>query len=124
VDLTSGATLSLREGLPYLLISAGADSDYTGLVTSLNGTLNDLQLDGNGYVIGVGTITDYTAITINQFGPDGVTPLVADSTIYPDAQLYLLNGDLEVVPEPGTWALMLGGLALLVVIQRRRRGNN
>jgi hypothetical protein len=28
--------------------------------------------------------------------------------------------DVEVVPEPGTWAMMLGGLALLVFIQRRR----
>jgi hypothetical protein len=28
--------------------------------------------------------------------------------------------DVEVVPEPGTWALMLGGLAMLFVIQRRR----
>ncbi len=33
------------------------------------------------------------------------------------------NIDLEVeaVPEPGTWALMLGGLALLVIFQRARR---
>jgi hypothetical protein len=34
--------------------------------------------------------------------------------------LYLENGNLEVVPEPGTWALMIGGLALLIIIQRRR----
>jgi len=31
------------------------------------------------------------------------------------------NIDVEVVPEPGTWALMLGGLVLLVVCQRLRR---
>jgi hypothetical protein len=29
--------------------------------------------------------------------------------------------DVEVVPEPGTWAMLLGGLALLVFIQRRRK---
>jgi hypothetical protein len=34
--------------------------------------------------------------------------------------LYLENVYLEVVPEPGTWALMIAGLALLVIIQRRR----
>ncbi len=28
--------------------------------------------------------------------------------------------DVEVVPEPGTWAMMLGGLGLLVAWQRRR----
>jgi len=36
-------------------------------------------------------------------------------------QLYLYNGDLEVVPEPGTWALMLSGMAALVFHQRRKR---
>jgi hypothetical protein len=64
-----------------------------------------------------GALTDVTAITINQYGPDGVTQL---SSVYPAPALYLYNGDLEVVPEPGTWAMMLGGLALLVFIQRRR----
>jgi hypothetical protein len=29
--------------------------------------------------------------------------------------------DIVVVPEPGTWALMLGGLAALLFIQRRKR---
>jgi hypothetical protein len=28
--------------------------------------------------------------------------------------------DIVVIPEPGTWALMLGGLAVLVFIQRSR----
>jgi len=28
---------------------------------------------------------------------------------------------LEVVPEPSTWAMMIGGLAVLVFWQRRRR---
>jgi hypothetical protein len=80
-------------------------------------------MDGNGYVLGVyngsGALTNYTALSISQYGADGVTPLTASQT-YPAPTLYLYNGDLEVVPEPGTWALMLGGLALLVVIQRRR----
>ena len=28
--------------------------------------------------------------------------------------------DIEVVPEPGTWGLLLGGLAVLILIQRRK----
>jgi len=40
--------------------------------------------------------------------------------------LFLVNNDgvddieVEVVPEPGSWAMMLGGLAMLVVWQRRK----
>jgi fibronectin-binding autotransporter adhesin len=44
------------------------------------------------------------------------------STWYNGSELFL-NGDsieVDVVPEPSTWALMLGGLATLVVIMRRR----
>jgi autotransporter-associated beta strand protein len=125
-DLTSSATLALRQGVPYLLVAAasGSDSAFTGLVTEQGfGATGTLSLDGNGYVLGVyngsGPLTNYTPIAINQYGADGATPL-SGSNIYAAPALYLDNGDLEVVPEPGTWALMLGGLALLVLIQRRR----
>jgi PEP-CTERM motif len=123
VDTTNGG-LSLRMNQPYLLISAGSDSMFSGLVTvGANGVL---ALDGNGTVLGVwqgGDLTNYTAITINEFGADGASALSSTSTSsegYYEPSLILENGDLEVVPEPGTWTLMLGGLALLVVIQRRK----
>jgi fibronectin-binding autotransporter adhesin len=122
VDLTTGAptgtTLALRQSSPYLLIQAGSDSDYD-LITSLNGVLS---VNGNGYVVGVGTSTssyNSAAFELQVTALGGVTPL-NDGTNYQGLQLYLQNGDLEVVPEPGTWALMLGGLALLVGLQRRQ----
>ncbi len=31
--------------------------------------------------------------------------------------------EVEVVPEPGTWAMMIGGVAMLVFWQRRRRNH-
>ena len=34
------------------------------------------------------------------------------------------NIDVQVVPEPGTWALMLGGFALLILWQRARRNKS
>jgi hypothetical protein len=131
MDVTSGATLALRLSTPYQLITAGLDSDYANLViatgTGANTTYSLSNLDGNtnvnGWVVGVWTGlggTDYkdnvTAIAINQVDLTGLQL----GNVYPAPALYLNNGDLEVVPEPGTWALMLGGLALLVFIQRRR----
>ncbi len=50
-----------------------------------------------------------------------------DAAAYADSSLFLYqsNGvddiEVEVVPEPGTWAMLVGGLAVLVVWQRRRK---
>jgi fibronectin-binding autotransporter adhesin len=118
-DLTTtapqGTGLTLRQQNPYLLIQAGADSDYN-LVTSGG-------YDQNGYVMGTssngGLTIDTSAFNIEVTALGSATP-INNSSNYQNLQLYLYNGDLEVVPEPGTWALMLGGLAMLIVIQRRR----
>jgi hypothetical protein len=130
MDLTATLTtnsLALRQAVPYLLIAAGSDNDYYGLVTSSTDNNLNLQLDGNGYVMGVWAggdhpLTDYTAITINQ-ETEGQTQLNQTTTpkAYIATQLYLYDGDLEVVPEPSTWAMMLGGLALLLFTGQRRR---
>ncbi len=119
VDLTAytGSTtdLALRYyNNPYLLIQAGSNSDYSGLYTTGTGHT------GNGYVLGVtdGTATlGYDPFTIQVTDVNGNITHTYD---YGGLQLYLFNGDLEVVPEPSTWAMMLGGLALLVAIQRRK----
>jgi fibronectin-binding autotransporter adhesin len=128
VDLTNGG-LSLRMNQPYLLISATSGSMFTGLV--IENAAGQIGLSDNGFqgvVLGVwaggsNPYTDYTKIAINEFGSNGVTALANGTTADPgyyQPSLYLSGGDLEVVPEPGTWALMIGGLALLVVIQRRK----
>jgi hypothetical protein len=126
VDLTTtapiGTTLTLRQQNPYLLVQAGSNSDYN-LITSLNGVLS---VNGNGYVVGVGSSTSsYNSSAFNiQVTALGSAIPINSPTNYQNLQLYLYNGDLEVVPEPGTWALMLGGLAFLVFVQRRRLSRN
>jgi hypothetical protein len=144
VDLTNLngtgiGTLALRLATPYLLIHAGSNADYLNLVIN-SGTLANPQYslsqnDGslNGFIAGVytGDLADPTSgqiagdlgtISIQEYGSNGVTPLSAGTGgIYVAPVLYLDAGNLEVVPEPGTWAMILGGLVLLVVIQRRKR---
>ncbi len=116
-DLTYGAptgspTLTLRYQGAYLLI-AGNTADFSNLWTT-GGE------GANGYVLGVsdGTATGYTPFALSITDSNGIP--IGSSTNYQGLQLYLYNGDLEVIPEPGTWALMLGGLAALVFWQRRR----
>jgi autotransporter-associated beta strand protein len=92
--------LQLRYENPVLLISAGLDSDYANLVTTGG-------LDQNGYVLGVGTsLTNYTAfnITVSDINNNPITS-------YNDLNLYLYNGQLEVIPEPSTWAMLILSLA-------------
>ena len=47
-------------------------------------------------------------------------PTLAGGLYWDSTQLYTL-GELTVIPEPSTWAMLLGGLGMLVMGQRIRR---
>ncbi|HEY0257558.1 MAG TPA: autotransporter-associated beta strand repeat-containing protein, partial [Candidatus Methylacidiphilales bacterium] len=121
-DLTSGApvgspTLTLRYQGAYVLIE-GTAANFSNLVTTTDGVTD--VLGANGFVLGVstGSGTNYTPFNIEMVDINGNE--IDTPTNYGGLQLYLDNGELELVPEPGTWALMLGGFALLAFIQRQR----
>jgi hypothetical protein len=93
-DLTNGQ-LNVNEA--YLLIQAGSNADYSGITTT--GDVNG-QTNQNGYV---------------------TTPLVlAGTAVNSGSLLYLNNGDLEVVPEPSAWVLVLAGAMGLLTFSRFR----
>ena len=104
-----GASLTLNQN--YILIQGNGSTTYedNGQVLAI-GNLDNL-VAANGLILG-----GLQLLTAN-------TPGNFFSNWYSGSQLYLVGDDIEVevVPEPGTWAMMLSGLALLLVLQRRKR---
>ncbi len=133
-NLNTGSTASnvLDLGATSSVVFNGTNTltfNLQGGTTIANGTLYDLFTDtagtspfsGTGYSVTGGVISGLTLV----FDVNGVT-----QTMYSGSFLQLsgsnINLDVVVasVPEPGTWALMLGGFALLVIFQRARRSKN
>jgi hypothetical protein len=85
-------------------------------------TLVDLDMltsvaQGNYLLFVAGSITDYANLTT---GPGGIVTAglsLAAPVAYPTSDLFVQGGDIyvHVVPEPGTWALLLMGLGMLGV---------
>jgi len=84
----------------YTLVDGTTNSQYSGLTTFSN-ALGQLQI---------------TSLSLSF--SDALSQTYYSNGSY----LYLANGDIdvEVVPEPSTWAMMAGGLAALLFWQRRK----
>jgi fibronectin-binding autotransporter adhesin len=117
--ITSGGTLTLTDSL--LSITVGPDATV--------GTTYTLVLGGAGLTSGVSGTDSFS-------NADTTAGTVAGSYLYTNAQGDQFNvvygGDsstpnitatleLAPIPEPGTWASLIGGLGMLVVWQKRRR---
>ena len=107
-DLVGGG-LTLNQN--YVLIQGNGNTTFedNGQVLAIGNA--DNLVAANGLI--VGGLQLLTANTPGNFFADW----------YGGSQLYLVGDDIdvEVIPEPGTWAMMLSGLALLLVLQRRKR---
>jgi fibronectin-binding autotransporter adhesin len=108
---------------PFVLI---AGNGGTGL-----GTLADSQYAGSS-TNGISTFTN----SLGQLQISGLTLAFTGATQpswYSNSYLFLVDSgsggsnvddiEVEVVPEPSTWALIIGGLSCLVFWQRRRRNS-
>lgn len=136
VGLASGTKLSFNLNTGLASSSLSITSAFSGEVSGLNNTdiFNFTDLSGGNLTAGLYTLISTDDTTTNPFGTTTTTTLVG-TTINGlngyTAQLQINGGSgtdftlqldiTSAVPEPSTWALMLGGFALLVTWQRRRR---
>lgn len=115
-NVTAPSFLSgLTVGNSYQAQFFMARSDCCGTRTHWLGDGNgnfSTAVAGNAYLSIVGTFTaDATSQTV----------LILDSTRNPILNAYVLRDLTPVVPEPGTYAMMLAGLGLLGFTARRRK---
>jgi hypothetical protein len=106
-DLTNGG-LQFNLNTPYLLIQAGTTPNLLSDNNLYAGITTTGGVDGSGNILN-GYVTTTLPVSYNG------------GTTYTNTPLFLNNGDLEVVPEPGTWGMMLGGLVVLISVQVRRQ---
>ena len=108
------------------LVGASLTLDQTYILFAGNG--HTMFEDDGETLLAAG---DLGAVTANGQLITGGLSLLAANTVgnffsnwYGSSELFLTSNDdivVEVIPEPGTWAMMLGGFAILIVLQRRKR---
>jgi PEP-CTERM motif len=100
-------------------------SDVSGAFA--NGTVVLTAIDSLGATL-TQTITGATLFSFLGFQSTGTITSLALSSVSPNSTVWptvdnltLAIGAVTAVPEPETWALMLGGLGVLGTLARRRR---
>jgi autotransporter-associated beta strand protein len=126
LTFTGGLTLDAGAILNFELGTASDLIAVTGgtLTGPSSGTVTLNLADSGGFTAGTYTLFDYTAATASDFD---VTDFTLGTTIAGyDYSLGLLNSTLQLtavsaVPEPSTYAVILGLGALGFVVWRKRR---
>ncbi len=134
LTLNGGVTSTTGLTLNFAIDGAGATNSQLTLGSAGLSVTGGLTF--NLYDQGTNTLASNTVYTIitgtGALSADTLTVNLLDSDYILNTSYgtdgILFSGDtatFEVesvaIPEPGTWALMFGGLALLMVIQRRKR---
>ncbi len=101
---------------PYVLI-AGTGGDGTVAGSQYSGLdITNEVINGQSFAVINGLNLTFAPSLANTW-------YAGHSFLFLDTSSGVDDIEVEVVPEPGTWALMIGGLAALVFWQRRRKMN-
>ncbi len=91
------------------------------LAFTFNGLGSTLDTSSAYTLLDATSITGFNIANITTTYLGGINGLYTATYSVNGSNDLVVNFNAAVVPEPGTWALMLGGLVMLVVIQRRRQ---
>jgi hypothetical protein len=128
-------SFSLRNtgSLRFIADAAGVSTVNVTTLANLSFDNNQLFIDGAAYTGGPATWTLLSSGSGSLFGSIAsravvtgfntslyLTELVVNETVINDITRYDLQLNISAIPEPSTWAAILGGLVLTVAIVRRR----
>ena len=125
------ASLTLNSGSVLDYEFNGSANDFTsisGTLTLNGGGLNLYQEGGTTAFNAPGTYDLFSYGSLDGFGIGALSVLNPNAgytyTFFNDSADNLIQLQIAVVPEPGTWAMMIAGLGALFFIQSRRRRSN
>jgi hypothetical protein len=138
LNFASGAKLSFNLNSGVTNSQLSLTSAFTSEVAFNNNVINFTDLSSGGLSAGIYNLitddntsnADYTGLTLSGSTITGGlsigTGFSAYSGTYSES-LSLTGGNIQLdvtaVPEPGTWAMMLGGVVLLFLVTFRRRSH-
>jgi fibronectin-binding autotransporter adhesin len=112
VTVAAGATLSLGVG-----VTAAHAVNTTTLTLSASTSVMNLAATTAGTIQDTVTALSIAGTAVTAAGTYGSTASGATYTQYPE---FTGLGEIQLIPEPGTWAMMFAGFGLLGIVQRVR----
>lgn len=103
-------------------LRVGAKRDATVTIASVDGAAFNQTLSGT---LGNGTSNYLYFFSTDAFGGDGLTftgtvRIGGANGTGSASEIFFENGNFAAVPEPATWAMMIGGFGLIGAASRRR----